>query len=99
MHGDGRSDAEIVTAWLGAGAGRGAARLIVERGGLHALMDVTGAEAKALAGRAGAARLLAAIEVLRRVRGPPPSPGDRLSGAADVAAIYAPRLEGELRER
>ncbi len=93
------TDLDLVAAWIGGAAGRRAGQWLQTRGGLGAILDVPYREARREVGSAAALRLLAAAEVVRRVRSRFPKPGDRIATSRDVAAIYGPRLAAEPRER
>jgi len=98
-------DAELLAVLLGTGA-RGepvgvlAARLLEEAGGLAGL-ERTGVGALSGLpgiGRSKAARVVAALEIGRRVATSAPSRGARIGSSRDVDALLRPRLAREASE-
>ena len=99
------ADAELVAVLLGSGMrGRSVIELateLVERwGGLRGLSGAHPAEVARLAGigEVKAARLIAAVEMGRRIVGRPWRRGDAFLGAKQVFERFAPRLRDERRE-
>lgn len=103
---EGLADDELVAVLLGTGAPATtaravAARLLDEAGGVRGLGRVGGGLLAACpgVGAAKAARLLAAIELGRRVIARPLDPGRPLASSRDVAAAFRPRLADAAEER
>lgn len=98
-------DAELLAVLLGTGApgepvGVLAARLIEEAGGLAGLerMGVGALSRLPGIGRSKAARVVAALEIGRRVASSAPNRGDRIGSSRDVDALLRPRLVREASE-
>lgn len=102
---DALADAELLALQLGTGT-RGKSAIDVAREILAtygSLTDLAGREAAELArvhgvGRAKAARLVAAFELSRRLRGRAPATRVVLSGPAEVYAAFGPLMEDLPRE-
>ncbi len=99
------SDAELVSILLGTGsrdiAVAALSSILLERiGGLRGLATAHPAELSRIAGvgEAKAARLLAAVEIGRRVGGSPWRRGESFLDAKQVYEHFAPRLRDERRE-
>lgn len=83
-------DDELVALLLGGPRAMSAARILLDRGGLPALARVVTADVPA--GPRGAARLVAAVELGRRVAAAWPTAGWRIRAPADLAERLLPAM-------
>lgn len=83
-------DDELVALLLGGPRAMSAARILLDRGGLPALARVVTADVPA--GPRGAARLVAAVELGRRVAAAWPTVGWRIRAPADLAERLLPAM-------